>query len=80
MHAIAVSLSNSGFSYCSGYDLAGSTIGLAYVGVMCSQSAISVNQDQHSSYTKIGTLIAHELGHNFGMSHDTGMNDCKYCR
>ena len=72
MHSIAVSLISSGF-YCSGYDLAGSVIGLAYLGSICGSLSACVNQDQHSSYTKLGTLIAHELGHTFGMSHDTGI-------
>ncbi len=57
---------------CRGIDIDGSTIGIAYVGTMCSEnSAVGLTQDgfgEDISYT--ASTAAHELGHIFNMDHD----------
>ncbi|XP_073510184.1 zinc metalloproteinase-disintegrin-like VLAIP-B [Phyllobates terribilis] len=58
-------------------DFDGSTVGLAFVGTMCSQShSTGVIQDHSKQAISVGATIAHEMGHNFGMSHDTSACSC----
>lgn len=54
----------------TGKDMDGSTIGIAYVGVVCSARSFSfgISQRYTASPGKY-ILTAHEIGHNFGASH-----------
>jgi hypothetical protein len=53
----------------TGKDLDGSTIGIAYIGVVCRAPTYSYNVTQ--SYASVThTVLAHELGHNLGAWHD----------
>ncbi|GEM_PF-1811808 len=56
----------------TGRDLTSSTIGIAWVGVVCrSSSNTGLSQTLFSSnLAQRTTLTAHEIGHNFGSSHD----------
>lgn len=54
----------------SNRDFDGATVGLAYVGTVCGLSRYNVLQDYTSNAASIRVLTAHELGHNFGASHD----------
>jgi len=56
----------------SGIDLDGSTIGIAFVGTMCTSFSTGVTQDTRSSVASVGATATHELGHNFDMEHDDG--------
>lgn len=55
----------------SGKNFSGSTVGIAFVGVVCNapRSAYGVSQDQGSSFLR-NQLAAHEIGHNFSARHD----------
>ncbi|MFT5461343.1 MAG: hypothetical protein ACI8QS_000212 [Planctomycetota bacterium] len=55
----------------TGKSLAGSTIGIAYVGVVCNSSFGYglVESDNSSNFAFVTDLSAHELGHNWGASH-----------
>ena len=55
-------------------NLGGATIGLAWTGGMCDALGRSsaVEQSAFSSKAFVGTIVAHELGHNLGMPHDAG--------
>lgn len=57
--SVAARFGNLGFS--------GSTIGIAYVGVVTGSSGYSINKTNFNF-----TLAAHEMGHNFGTSHSSG--------
>ena len=56
----------------SGVDFEGPVIGYAGVDTMCRSSCSSVNYNSRSNARFYATVIAHELGHNFGMYHDSG--------
>ncbi len=51
-------------------DFDGSTIGLAWVGTVCTNNKYNVLQDFSTNASQKRVLLAHELGHNFSASHD----------
>jgi hypothetical protein len=56
----------------TGKDLDGTTVGIAFVGVVCSDpgSAYGLTQNTNSMFK----VTAHEIGHNFNASHDDSFN------
>ncbi len=50
----------------------GGTIGLAWVGVICNNSRYNICEDFSNNSNLIRVLSAHELGHNFSLTHDGG--------
>jgi len=56
----------------SGASFNGGIIGSAFIGGMCSTdgNSVSVNEILSSSAAFSSAILAHELGHNFGMQHD----------
>jgi hypothetical protein len=55
----------------TGRNLDGSTVGIAFIGTLCSESAgVSLSEIRNGSFAIDTVLIAHELGHNFGAPHD----------
>jgi hypothetical protein len=64
----------------TGKNIQGSTIGVAYVGVVCalnSSFSYGVSQAFHPSADYV--VFAHEVGHNFGATHDTSdLNSIMY--
>lgn len=57
-------------------DLDGATVGLAYIGTLCGGLSTGIVQDHNSMATAVGATIAHEMGHNLGMNHDSSSCVC----
>ncbi len=54
----------------SGIDLIGPTVGLAFVGSMCTSNSVQLTQDGGMPLATVVSIATHEMGHNFNMSHD----------
>ena len=50
----------------------GGTIGLAWLSVICNSNRYNICEDFSSNANLIRVLSAHELGHNFSLTHDAG--------
>ncbi|XP_069741374.1 disintegrin and metalloproteinase domain-containing protein 8a isoform X2 [Narcine bancroftii] len=62
----------------TGMRFEGTTVGLATKSAMCSYQSGGVNEDHNRNPIGLASTIAHEMGHNLGMSHDEDHNT--YCR
>uniref|UniRef100_A0A672KVL3 ADAM metallopeptidase domain 8b n=1 Tax=Sinocyclocheilus grahami TaxID=75366 RepID=A0A672KVL3_SINGR len=62
--------------FVTGIDFLGDTVGLANKFAMCSESSAGVNQDHKQNSLGLASTIAHEMGHNLGMSHDEDHCTC----
>ncbi|HMG15843.1 MAG TPA: PKD domain-containing protein, partial [Saprospiraceae bacterium] len=51
-------------------DLDGGTVGVAWVGVVCSEEGYNLIQDWTNNSDLIRVTVAHEVGHNFNCEHD----------
>ncbi|XP_041957666.1 disintegrin and metalloproteinase domain-containing protein 28 [Alosa sapidissima] len=60
----------------TGIDFDGSTVGLAFIGTLCSDHSTGVVQDHNHRAVAVGATLSHEMGHNLGMSHDTSSCVC----
>ncbi|KAM9847449.1 disintegrin and metalloproteinase domain-containing protein 8a [Aulostomus maculatus] len=56
--------------FITGVDFEGSTVGLANTNAMCTSTSGAVNEDHNSNAIGVSSTIAHEMGHNLGLSHD----------
>uniref|UniRef100_A0A3B4BIQ4 Uncharacterized protein n=1 Tax=Periophthalmus magnuspinnatus TaxID=409849 RepID=A0A3B4BIQ4_9GOBI len=56
--------------FITGVDFDGSTVGLANTNAMCTSKSGAVNEDHNSNSIGVASTIAHEMGHNLGLSHD----------
>ncbi|XP_059202750.1 disintegrin and metalloproteinase domain-containing protein 19 [Centropristis striata] len=66
------SLPNDNAQLITGKGFQGTTIGLAPLRAMCSDyQSGGVNTDHSESAVGVAATMAHEMGHNFGMSHDS---------
>ncbi|XP_030253288.1 disintegrin and metalloproteinase domain-containing protein 19 [Sparus aurata] len=65
-------LPNDNAQLITGKGFQGTTIGLAPLKAMCSDyQSGGVNTDHSESAVGVAATMAHEMGHNFGMSHDS---------
>ncbi|XP_035506080.2 disintegrin and metalloproteinase domain-containing protein 19 isoform X2 [Scophthalmus maximus] len=65
-------LPNDNAQLITGKSFQGTTIGLAPLKAMCSDyQSGGVNTDHSESAVGVAATMAHEMGHNFGMSHDS---------
>ncbi|XP_073684683.1 zinc metalloproteinase-disintegrin-like MTP9 [Garra rufa] len=62
--------------FVTGIDFLGDTVGLANKFAMCADSSAGVNQDHNQNALGLASTIAHEMGHNMGMSHDEDHCTC----
>uniref|UniRef100_A0A8C2HE11 ADAM metallopeptidase domain 8b n=1 Tax=Cyprinus carpio TaxID=7962 RepID=A0A8C2HE11_CYPCA len=62
--------------FVTGIDFLGDTVGLANKFAMCAESSAGVNQDHNQNSLGLASTIAHEMGHNMGMSHDEDHCKC----
>uniref|UniRef100_A0A671PTC2 Zinc metalloproteinase-disintegrin-like batroxstatin-1 n=1 Tax=Sinocyclocheilus anshuiensis TaxID=1608454 RepID=A0A671PTC2_9TELE len=60
----------------SAINLDGATVGLAYIGTLCGGLSTGIVQDHNSKAIAVGATMAHEMGHNLGMSHDSSSCVC----
>uniref|UniRef100_H2YWW6 Peptidase M12B domain-containing protein n=1 Tax=Ciona savignyi TaxID=51511 RepID=H2YWW6_CIOSA len=61
------------------YSRGEKTIGLAYLHGMCSNSiSSSITHDFSDSVAAVGVVMAHELGHSLGISHDVDYCVCNH--
>ncbi|MFZ4542414.1 MAG: PKD domain-containing protein [Saprospiraceae bacterium] len=51
-------------------DISGGVIGIAYVGVVCTESRAQLIEDFSPNSELLRVVVAHETGHNFSMTHD----------
>ncbi|XP_041878017.1 disintegrin and metalloproteinase domain-containing protein 8 [Corvus kubaryi] len=61
----------------TGVDFHGNTVGLAKKLVMCTRDSGGVNQDHSTNPIGAASTMAHEMGHNLGMSHDEDVPGCR---
>ncbi|XP_078055738.1 disintegrin and metalloproteinase domain-containing protein 8a isoform X3 [Mustelus asterias] len=62
--------------FVTGMSFEGSTVGLATKSAMCSYQSGGVNEDHNRNPIGLASTIAHEMGHNLGMSHDEDHTTC----
>ncbi|XP_076154004.1 zinc metalloproteinase-disintegrin-like protein H4 subunit A isoform X1 [Alosa pseudoharengus] len=56
--------------FVTGIDFFSDTVGFATRNAMCTDKSCGVNQDYHENALALAATIAHEMGHNLGMTHD----------
>ncbi|XP_023444877.1 disintegrin and metalloproteinase domain-containing protein 28 isoform X2 [Dasypus novemcinctus] len=58
-------------------ELSGTTVGLAFMSTMCSPyHSVGIVQDHSDNLYRVAGTMAHEMGHNLGMFHDSYVCKC----
>uniref|UniRef100_R4FIC4 SVMP-Den-9 n=1 Tax=Denisonia devisi TaxID=529689 RepID=R4FIC4_DENDV len=61
----------------TGIDFNGRTVGLAYVGSLCIPTqSVAVIQNYSRDTRIMASIMAHEMGHNLGINHDSASCNC----
>uniref|UniRef100_A0A8C2FP18 ADAM metallopeptidase domain 28 n=1 Tax=Cyprinus carpio TaxID=7962 RepID=A0A8C2FP18_CYPCA len=55
----------------SAVDIDGITVGVANTGSLCGSLSTAIVEDHNSNAIPVGATMAHEMGHNLGMDHDS---------
>jgi len=59
------------YNYDSGMRFEDNSIGLAIPDSICTDRAIAVISAETSDITKLSSIVAHMVGHNLGLQHDS---------
>ncbi|EPY73794.1 hypothetical protein CB1_002524001 [Camelus ferus] len=79
-HLVNENVSDASISTCRGLratGFSGTTVGLAFMSTMCSPyHSVGIIQDHSDNVLRVAGTMAHEMGHNFGMFHNSKLCKC----
>ncbi|XP_072523502.1 zinc metalloproteinase-disintegrin-like ohanin [Salminus brasiliensis] len=75
-HNLLKRVKHDNAQFVTGIDFLGETVGLANKYAICAADSGAVNQDHNIDPLGLAATIAHEMGHNMGMSHDASHCSC----
>ncbi|KAM5171857.1 zinc metalloproteinase-disintegrin-like 4a [Mantella aurantiaca] len=67
---------NDNAQFLTNVKFVNSTVGYAWISAMCSDYSAGINQDHSTDPFKVAATLAHEMGHNLGMTHDENHCTC----
>ncbi|KAJ3610637.1 hypothetical protein NHX12_022729 [Muraenolepis orangiensis] len=76
-HTLMPRIKHDNAQFITGVDFNGNTVGLATTFSMCTGSSGAVNEDHNANSIAVASTLAHEMGHNLGLSHDDESCVCR---